>query len=155
MESCQAKINTTMKRIETKITINATPGQVWATLINFQDYPDWNPFIVQLKGEAVAGTTLEAHLKVGDRAPQVFKPKVLVCRPSEEFRWLGKLFVRGLFDGEHYFQLRALPGGHTEFTHGEQFSGILSGLILKMIGADTVQGFERMNEALRVRVEAK
>lgn len=143
-----------MKRIETKITINATPGQVWATLVNFQEYPDWNPFIVKLKGEAIAGTKLEAHLKIGNKDPQVFKPKVLVCRPNEAFRWRGKLFVRGLFDGEHYFKLRALPNGQTALTHGERFSGILSGPILKMIGADTVQGFERMNEALRERVEA-
>ena len=143
-----------MKRIETKIIINATPGQVWATLTRFQDYPDWNPFIVKLKGEAVAGGKLEAHLKIGDKTPQIFKPQVLVCRQEEEFRWLGRLFVRGLFDGEHYFRLRALPNGQTELTHGEQFSGLLSGLIWKMIGAETVQGFELMNAALRERVEA-
>lgn len=141
-----------MKRIETKITINATPAQVWATLTDFQAYPAWNPFIVKLKGEAAEGNTLEAHLKIGDKAPQVFKPKVLVCRPEQEFRWRGKLFVRGLFDGEHYFQLRELPNGRTELTHGEQFSGLLSGLVLSMIGTDTIKGFERMNEALRERV---
>jgi len=142
-----------MKRIETKITINATPAQVWATLTDFPAYPAWNPFIVKLKGEAAEGASLEAHLKIGDKAPQVFKPRVLACRPQQEFRWLGKLFVRGLFDGEHYFKLRQLADGQTELAHGEQFTGLLSGLIFKMIGAATLQGFERMNEALREQVE--
>jgi hypothetical protein len=30
-----------------------------------------------------------------------FKPKVLSVRPERELRWLGRLFVRGVFDGEH------------------------------------------------------
>lgn len=155
VETSLTKINITMKRIETKVTINASPEQVWGTLTDFQAYPDWNPFIVNLKGKPAVGTTLEAHLKLGNKAPQVFKPKVLVAQVGSEFRWRGKLFVRGLFDGEHFFKIRSLKDGQTELIHGEEFSGILSGLILKMIGADTVQGFERMNEALRVRVEAK
>lgn len=154
VEASQTKINITMKRIETRVTINASPEQVWSTLTDFEAYPDWNPFIVKLKGRPVMGTTLEAHLKLGNKAPQVFKPKVLVAQRGGEFRWRGKLFVRGLFDGEHYFKLRPLKGGQTELIHGEQFSGLLAGPIMRMIHSETVQGFELMNRALRARVEA-
>jgi hypothetical protein len=149
-----AKISITMKQIETRVVINASPEQVWATLTDFQAYPDWNPFIVKLKGKPAVGTTLEAHLKLGNKAPQVFKPEVLVAQVGSKFRWRGKLFVRGLFDGEHYFKLRPLKDGQTELTQGERFSGLLSGPIMRMIHAETVQGFELMNRALRARVEA-
>ncbi len=44
--------------------------------------------------------------------------------------------------------------GQTELIHGEQFSGLLSGPIMRMIHAETVQGFELMNRALRERSEA-
>ena len=149
-----AKINITMKQIETRVVINASPEQVWSTLTDFEAYPDWNPFIVKLEGKPAVGTTLEAYLKLGNKAPQIFKPKVLIAQVGSEFRWRGKLFVRGLFDGEHYFKLSPLKGGQTELIHGEQFSGLFSGPIMRMIHAETVQGFELMNRALRERSEA-
>ena len=144
-----------MKSIATKITIAATPDQIWETLLNFQDYPNWNPFIVELKGKPTEGARLEAHLKLGKQSPQVFKPEVLVVQHGKEFRWRGKLFIKGLFDGEHYFMLKELPDGQTEFIHGETFSGILSGPIMRMIKEETVKGFERMNKALQEKVLRK
>ena len=48
--------------------------------------------------------------------------------------WIGKLFVKGIFDGEHYFLLESVGPNGTHFTQGENFTGILSGLMMKMIG---------------------
>jgi hypothetical protein len=66
---------------------------------------------------------------------------------------LGKLGIKGVLDGEHYFQLKVIDSQKTELIHGENFSGILSGLLLKMIGEKTKNGFEAMNEALKIEVE--
>ena len=77
-----------------------------------------------------------------------FKPELLKKDENKEFRWKGKMWFKGLFDGEHYFKLTTDENGHTKLIHGENFSGILSGLILRFIGSDTHQGFEKMNEAL-------
>ena len=41
--------------IETKIRINASPKQVWDVLIDFERYPEWNPFIKSIKGIAIKG----------------------------------------------------------------------------------------------------
>lgn len=142
-----------MRKLETTITIDATTAQVWQVLTMFEQFPNWNPFIIKLEGQPQVGAQLEAHLKIGDRPAQVFQPKVLVYEPEREFRWLGKLFVRGLFDGEHYFQLQPLPGGRTKLLHGERFSGLLAGPVLRMIEADTRRGFEAMNKALKNTVE--
>ena len=66
--------------------------------------------------------------------PQVFTPKVLKLKKNREFRWLGHLFIKGLFDGEHYFVLEESDNGGTKVIHGEIFSGILVRPLLKMIG---------------------
>ena len=87
------------------------------------------------------------------KKPMKFKPVVLVNQESKEFRWKGKLFVKGLFDGEHYFQLERINDNLTKLVHGEKFTGFLAGALLKMIGEDTKKGFESMNEALKRRVE--
>lgn len=142
-----------MKSIETQITIEAGPDQVWAVLMDFESYQHWNPFIISIKGSATVGTQLDNELSMKDKKSMKFQPEVLVVEEQQEFRWKGKMFVKGLFDGEHYFKLKQNSDGSTTLIHGENFTGILAGLIMKKIGEDTVKGFEAMNDALKYRVE--
>ena len=72
--------------------------------------------------------------------------------PKQEFEWLGSGLM-GMFKGRHYFILEDLGNGQTKLIHGEKFSGLLSGLILKMIGDDTLKNFQKMNKALKEVVE--
>jgi hypothetical protein len=60
--------------------------------------------------------------------------------------------IGGLFDGEHYFLMKPMTSG-TEFSHGEQFSGILVPFFSSTLAA-TEQGFRDMNERLKQRAEA-
>lgn len=140
-----------MKNLETTIVINANKKQVWETLMSFEEYPDWNPFIKQIawKGKDQLDITIDP----GDKKPMQFKPIVLKNHDQKEFRWIGKLFLKGIFDGEHYFKLQSIGENQTKLIHGENFKGIFSRLILKFIGEDTLSGFNRMNVALKKRTE--
>ncbi len=141
-----------MKNIQTEIIINSPVSKVWNTLMDFEKYADWNPF-VQIKGEAKKGAQLENTMNIEGQKPQTFKPTILECKSEEEFRWEGHLFVKGLFDGEHYFLLESISENKTKIIHGENFRGILSNMILNMIGEKTKAGFIKMNEALKDRCE--
>ncbi|NQV53223.1 MAG: SRPBCC domain-containing protein [Flavobacteriales bacterium] len=143
-----------MKTIKTAITINASAETIWKILANTTDYPKWNPLVVTLNGELKEGNNIEIHVSLGKDKPSVFKPKLLVVKKDAELRWLGSLFVKGLFDGEHSFQLEPQADGSVRFVHGEVFTGVLSSLIFGMIGKDTLAGFNAMNEALKQRAEA-
>jgi len=44
-----------LRQIETAIDIAAPPLAVWNVLVDFAAYPDWNPFIRRLHGEATVG----------------------------------------------------------------------------------------------------
>ncbi len=79
---------------------------------------------------------------------------MLVAQPTRELRWLGRLLVPGLFDGEHSFQLEPLPGGRTHFVQRERFSGILVRPLGRTL-AKTRLGFEQMNSALKSEAEAR
>ena len=67
----------------------------------------------------------------------------------------GSLFVRGIFDGHHYFKIEEIGNGTIRFTQGENYKGILSSIILKFIGKETQEGFEKMNFALKKLAEEK
>jgi hypothetical protein len=140
--------------LRTEIEIIAPPARVWAVLTDFAAYHEWNPFITSVAGEARVGSELLVTLSPPESDERAFRPKVLVCEAPRELRWLGKLWMPGLFDGEHFFRCVETAAGHTRFVHGENFKGFL----LKFVGArlqHVARGFVYMNEALKRRVEAR
>jgi hypothetical protein len=82
-----------------------------------------------------------------------FRPTVLRADGSE-LRWLGHLYVRGLFDGDHRFAVEDLGEGRSRLTQSESFRGLLVRPIMRLYGADTESGFEAVNAALKARAEA-
>ena len=143
------------KEISTSIKINATRQQVWNTLMQTEKYPEWNPFITSFKGLIKEGEQVEAHIEPPGQKGMTFKPTILEVKENKTFRWLGKLFIKGLFDGEHIFELVDNEDGTTTFYQREKFSGILVTLFQKMIDNNTKAGFELMNQKLKARVEGE
>ncbi|MDR6968094.1 hypothetical protein J2X31_002109 [Flavobacterium arsenatis] len=133
--------------------INATPDKVWAVLTDFENYPNWNPFIKSIIGEPKVGSQITVSIAPPDGKIMTFKPVVVVFNPNREFRWVGKLFFKGLFDGEHKFELIDRGNGTTIFYHSETFKGMLVRLFKKKLENSTKKGFEMMNENLKRRVE--
>ncbi|MDS0297430.1 SRPBCC domain-containing protein [Halogeometricum sp. S1BR25-6] len=144
-----------MKEILTSIEIAATPERVWTVLTDFEAYDEWNPF-ARIAGKPNVGAHPQVRLTPPDGRAMTFRPEVTVVEPDRELRWLGHLYVPGLFDGEHRFVLEPLDGGaRTRFVHAETFGGVLAGPLLRMVGDDTQAGFEAMNGALKRRAEER
>ena len=142
-----------MKTLQTEITIKASEKEVWRQLMTHEDYPSWNPFIAHLSGSTKEGDSIVVKIKPEGKDPMTFNPLVLRNEKNKEFRWLGKLFIKGLFDGEHFFLIEKISSTETRFIHGEHFRGLLAGIFMNQIGESTLRGFKAMNEALKNRVE--
>lgn len=136
------------KEIITSIIINAPIHEVWKVLSDFSRYPEWNPFVLSLTGDVKKGNRIRVKLPGMN-----FSPVVKAFETNKELRWLGHLFIPGLFDGEHRFELVDKGNNTTGFIHAERFSGILVPLFRKMLDTTTKAGFENMNDALKMRVE--
>jgi hypothetical protein len=141
-----------MKHIESTVEIDATPEQVWSVLTDLAAFAEWNPFILEASGELREGGRLSVRIQPPRGRVMGFRPTVTELDPGRELRWLGKLGVRGVFDGEHSHHLEPAGAGATRYTQSERFSGLLtwfaSGTLKK-----TLHGFEAMNIALKQRVE--
>jgi len=142
-----------MKKITTEIEINAPVEKVWAVLTDFNNYPKWNPFIISIDGDIKEGKQFKVILQQPDSKPMTFKPICLKLEKNKEFRWLGHLFIAGLFDGEHIFELQALNDGKTRFIQKENFKGLLVPLLWKQLDTKTRAGFELMNEKVKELAE--
>ena len=143
-----------MRELREEIEVPAPPERVWEVLTDFVAYGEWNPFIPSLAGEPAVGARLRVRIEPPGARGMTFRPTVTAADPGRELRWLGRLLVPGLFDGEHRFALEPLAGGtRTRFTQSERFGGLLVPLFGGTLAA-TAEGFRRMNEALARRAEA-
>ena len=143
-----------MKELRTDIAIDAPADRVWAILTDFSSFPDWNPFMLRAQGNVKVGETLELYLKLPDGMGMTFKPTVLATEPNRRFRWKGRTVMPGIFDGEHIFEIEESGDGSCRFVQREQFTGVLTSVMLRFIGKKTLRGFEMMNVALKARAEA-
>ncbi len=141
-----------MRRIMTTVDIDAPAAAIWRTLVEFPAYPDWNPFIRRIEGEARAGTRLKVTVQPPGRRPMTFRPVVLVAEPGRELRWLGRVLMPGILDGEHAFIIEERGVG-CRLRQEETFGGVLVPAFAGMFD-DTALGFAALNAALKRRVEA-
>ena len=143
-----------MRELRSEIEIRASADRVWGILTDFARYPEWNPFLRQITGDAVKGAGLTVLFQPSGSGAMTMRPTVTQVRPSAELRWLGHLMVPGLFDGEHIFEIEPRGEGVVRFVQRENFDGLLVPLFWGMLDRDTRRGFTEMNAALKVRAEA-
>lgn len=144
------------RSVVTEIQINAEPSRVWKEFSNFDSFPDWSPFIREIRGSMEKGSRLEVALQPPGNKARVLNPVVLRSEPLEEFRWRGKMGPGGvLFSGEHFFRLMPRDDHEgTVFTHGETFRGMLLPLLWRSLNTDVRRGFVAFNQALKARCES-
>src|SRR4029453_14008663 len=99
------------KQLRAEVEVEASPERVWEVLTDFAAYRQWNPFIVHGAGQAVPGRPLELRLRLPRPPPTRTRPEVVGPAPGRRLRWLGRLLVPGLFDGEHSFTLELAGSG--------------------------------------------
>ena len=139
-------------RIETHIEIGAPAEHVWAILTDFARMPEWNPFIRSISGPLMVGSRLDVQIMPPSKSGMRFKPEIIKFVPERELRWVGRVLLPGVFDGEHYFLLAPAAVGRTLFTQGENFNGLLVSFFSTTLSA-TANGFRAMNEALKQQAE--
>lgn len=145
--------HTLATELRTEIHINATAEAVWSVLTDFESYPDWNPFIIELEGDVKEGNRIHVRISPPNSRTMDFKPEVLEFEENKSFRWKGKLWIRGIFDGEHIFELLEHEDGSTTLVHREIFGGILVPFFRKQLFTNTREGFILMNEGIKERAE--
>lgn len=140
------------KEIHSEVEIEGTAQEVWSILTDFDRYGEWNPGFSQVRGRAEVGATLDVtFLRSGGRTTEMH-PRVLVAEPGREFRWLGRLLLPGVFDGEHRFEIHQVEPGRVRFVQAERFRGVLVPFFRRMIEVDTLTTFGEVNDALAARV---
>ena len=142
-----------IKEIITEIKITAPASSIWKILTDFPRFPEWNPFISEASGHIEERTQLKIHIEPPNSSGMTFRPTITKIKQEREFRWLGRVLIPGIFDGEHIFELEPISENETRFVQREKFKGFLVPFLWKSLNKNTRQGFEEMNTALKKRAE--
>jgi len=125
---------------------------VWDIITDFDNYSEWNPFIKEISGNQIVGKQIEVLIKPLNSNEMRFRPKILVYKPEEELRWMGKLWIPKLFDGEHSLIIKKIAENKVLFIQKEKFRGLLIPLFQGLL-KNTESGFKIMNQALKSLAE--
>ena len=149
-----------MNQIEVFEEIDAPPEVVWDVLLEFESYPEWNPFVRAIEGEPTEGERLRVRIDPPNSRGMTFKPEVIAVEENRRLVWLGRLVVPFAFDGYHEFHLEPIDDGgepsgarRTRLLHRETFRGALVPLLLDQESLEA--GFAAMNAAVKKRAEAR
>lgn len=141
-----------MREIRTEIEIDAAPERVWEVLADLDSYAEWNPHVTSGRGELRAGESIEITVdRIGDK-PRTMTVRVSAVDPPRRLQWIGTVGSKWLFEGRHTFDLHSLDDGHSRVVNHEQVSGLLTSFVLS---EDPERDYERMNRALKERVERR
>ena len=131
--------------------IASPPHCVWAVLVDFQRYAEWNPLNIRAEGEPRLGARVKMRfVDAGGGKGKVIAQTVTVTEfePNRRLEWQGRIPL--LFTGRHIFELEERGGG-TELRHGEDMSGLVPMTFSAERIARQAMAYERFNEALAKR----
>lgn len=135
----------------TTTVIHAPRESVWRLVVDFDAYPEWNPYMRSVQGRTEVGRTLEVHLEPPGAKAQDVSGSVTVFKPPRKLRWQSRLLAPGLRDLEYEVIVVPLGPNRAQVIQRARYEGLLAALV---DAEDTRAGLVQMARALRLRAES-
>ncbi len=142
-----------MLEVRTHIDIASSASLVWGILTDFGAYRRWNPFMREIQGQALTGTSIEITQDAAAIGPLTFRSILTHVREPRELRWFGRWAVPGLYSAEHRFGIESMPGGGVRFHQSELYDGLVVPFVRRRLQQLIEPAFNAMNVALKRRAE--
>lgn len=141
---------------EVKVSVDAPPEFLWKALIDFEKYPEWNPFITKIEGEAKIGAQIVLHVKLDPNRDSIrlSKEMIVSLKENQHLSYDQHFLSSSLFNAVRWQTIRPLEDGTKCLYHSHQkISGIASWPITRAFGDRIAEGFEASSRALKNRAE--
>jgi len=137
-----------MRTIRSEIRISAPDDVVWKALLASNAIP---PEIGDAVHEMRIGQPFRVLMSSEGRN-MALRVTLFAATPFRHIRWKGCLWIPGLFDGEHSFEIIEESRECSRLTQHEKFSGILVPFLSLTID-QTKEKFEEVNAAVKSLAE--
>ncbi len=134
------------KSVHSEVNIPASPAEVWAVLTDVEKIAEWNPVLVPIEGELIAGSTIKYRFNQDADNQYDIPATVKRIVKNQLLNQTGGLF--GIITFDHQYQLEPAGAGTRLIIH-EEYRGIM---VPFWNPAPVEQAYERLAKALRDRV---
>jgi hypothetical protein len=143
------------REVEASSEIDAPRDAVWEVLVDFDAYPEWNPFTRRVSTTLEVGAPVSMHVDMPGRSARDRVEWVNLVEPGRTICWGMHIGHPGLLTANRWQRLHDLVGGRTRYHTVDRFSGLLVPLVMAFYGEPTRQGFASVAEGLKARVEER
>ncbi len=137
-----------------EVEIAAPPSAVWEVLTQFDAYPSWNPFTVEVSTSGQIGDAVRMRVRLGAGALTHQTETLRVMEPERCLAWALDQPPRWLLWAFRNQTLTALENGRTLYVTEDTIGGLLGPLVRLLYDRALRTGFDNMAQALRRRVES-
>ncbi|MBX3595250.1 MULTISPECIES: SRPBCC family protein [unclassified Sphingomonas] len=116
-----------MTLVENELLLTAKPARVWQTLLDFERYSLWHPYI-RLTGEPKLGGTLGFHHGSPLRRGRQVRNRAVISRLEVNTAFEWQTGVARLFIVAEGFELKSHPSG-TRLRHWLAYQGPIARLL--------------------------
>jgi len=138
-----------MKVFEAQIEINAPVDIVWKALTDFSKYPEWNPFILEARGELKHGSIVRFRVP---GVPAELSAPITSLVENQEFVWEANAPIPG-FQPRYMRILQQIDDNRTLFVNREEFDGWVTTLLGPILEAQLGKYYPMTCQALKEFVE--
>lgn len=136
-----------------RVEINAPIETVWQVLLDFNRYPEWNPFTWRVETDLQVGSPVKLYVHLPGRGKRLQTEFIREVTPPERLSWgmtMGADFLLRALRQQHLYPL---PDGRCCYQSTDAFSGLLTPLVKALFGRSICDGFNAMAYALKQRAE--
>lgn len=135
------------------VEINAPIEKVWSVLLDFDSYPEWNPFTHKIETDLAIGSPVNLHVKLPRRVSKVQVEYVKEVVEPNLLSWgmtMGAKFLLVALREQH---LKPIGEERCSYQSTDAFEGLLTPVVKAFFGNSIRDGFNAMAYALKERVE--
>jgi hypothetical protein len=138
----------------TEFEVDASDEEVWAVLVDFEGYGDWNPSVPSISGDVREGATVSLTLVLPGRPNLNVKAVLHEVTPNRRLTWRGHLGADRLFTGYREFAIHPLTQSKVRVTHIEDLQGWIAPAFEVLMGPSVQHHHDAFDESLTNRAEA-
>ena len=139
-------------KLERRIGIQAPDDVVWEILSDIEGWSAWNPLYPRARGVIRIGDRWDLDLKLDGQPVRRIQPVILDWAPYDHIHWRLDM-MRGWVRTIRFLEIEKMGEENVIFSNGEIFDGMLGGMVARRMRRPILDGFEALNEALKVRAE--
>lgn len=135
------------------VTINAPIDSVWQVLLDFDRYPDWNPFTYRVETDLTLHSPVALYVKLPGWGSRLQIESVHEVTEPTKLSWGMTLGTAFLLTALREQTLTSVTANQCTYQSTDAFSGLLTPVVRALFANSIRNGFNAMAYALKARVE--